>query len=452
MVLSAPGVAAGATGTINLTARRQNVSLVGQGYPDTEIWGYNGQVPGPVIRARHGQALRLKVRNELDQPTTVHWHGLRVDNNMDGVPGLTQAAIEPGETFTYRFTPPDAGTFWYHSHVNSSEQIGRGLYGAFIVDEIDPPRVDRDVTWVLDDWRLNREAQIVDLFDHPRDASHGGQIGNTVTVNGRIVNEYLVRSNERLRLRLINAANGRIFRLRFEGHAPALMALDGQPVPVHVPKEGAIVLGPAMRADLLLDCTGQSGRRYSVIDDSYRQPYELLKLAYQARNPVRSQPLVAMPRMSPNALSAPDLAHAEHLDIELGGGVHGQLAGANYQGQWLDVRRLFQQGKMWAINGIVGDSEHLVPLYTLQLGRTYLLHLSNQSAWPHPMHLHGHHFQLLSRNGQPEKYRPWLDTVLLEAEDKVDVALVADNPGDWMFHCHIPEHMATGMTTVFRVA
>ncbi len=450
-VLAVPGMLAAEEETVILTARRQIVPLVGQGYPETEIWGYDGRVPGPIIRITRGGTVRVQVRNELDQPTTVHWHGLRIDNKMDGVPGLTQTAIAPGEDFAYRITPPDAGTFWYHSHVNSSEQIGRGLHGALIVDEIDPPRVDRDLVWILDDWLLNRDAQIVNSFDHPRDASHGGQIGNTVTVNGRILRDFAVRTNERLRLRLINAANGRIFRLKFVEHAPLIIALDGQPVPVHEPEDSSIVLAPAMRADLLLDCTGAPGQRFSIVDSAYRQPYELLQLVYQTREPVRSKPAIALPRLPSNDLHQPDLTQAVHLNVSFGGGMHGQLAGARYRGQWLDVRRLFQQGKMWAINGVVGESEGIVPLYTLRLGRTYVLHLTNKSAWPHPVHLHGHHFRLLSRNGDPVAYRPWLDTVLLEPRDKVDVAFVADNPGHWMFHCHIPEHMATGMATVFRV-
>ena len=449
---TAPRLFAAGPQVFRLTAHKQVVRLVGDGYPDTEIWGYNGQVPGPVIRVTQGTPLYLEARNELDQPTTVHWHGLRIENQMDGVPGLTQAPIEPGESFAYQFTPPDAGTFWYHSHVNSSEQVGRGLYGVLIVDELDPPYVDRDVIWVLDDWLLNRQAQIIDSFDHPRDASHAGQIGNTVTINGQRLKEFHVHKNERLRLRLVNAANGRIFRLKFAGHSPVVIAMDGQPVPPHEPKDGAVVLGPAMRVDVILDCTANQGQSFSIVDHAYRESYELVALKYQQTEPVREGPMAEVPRLASNGLQEPELTDAQHIDVTFGGGVHGSLEGATYNGQWLDIRSLFQQGKMWAINGIVGEAEDRVPLHTLKLGRTYLLHLTNDSVWPHPIHLHGHHFRLLSRNGHPEPFEPWLDTVLLAASDKADVALVADNPGDWMFHCHIPEHMATGMTTVFRVA
>ena len=178
---------------------------------------------------------------------------------MDGVPHLTQPPIAPGETFVYEFDVPDAGTYWYHPHERSFEQVGRGLYGPLIVEEREPIQVDRDVTWVLDDWRLLPDAQISDDFGNFMDASHNGRVGNTVTVNGRILETFPVRAGERLRLRLINAANARIFALEFQDHRPMVIALDGQPVEPHEPAGGRVILGPAMRADLVFDMTGRPG-------------------------------------------------------------------------------------------------------------------------------------------------------------------------------------------------
>ena len=139
----------------------------------------------------------ITVENRLAEETTVHWHGLRVPNAMDGVPHLTQRPIAPGETFVYEFDVPDAGTYWYHPHQRSFEQVGRGLYGPLIVEEREPIQVDRDVTWVLDDWRLLPDAQISDDFGNFMDASHNGRVGNTVTVNGRIPETFAVRAGER---------------------------------------------------------------------------------------------------------------------------------------------------------------------------------------------------------------------------------------------------------------
>jgi FtsP/CotA-like multicopper oxidase with cupredoxin domain len=138
--------------------------LVGGSYPETPVWSYNGAVPGPEIRVRQGERLRVTVENQLAEGTTVHWHGLRVPNAMDGVPHLTQKPIAAGETFVYEFEVPDAGTYWYHPHQRSFEQVGRGLYGPLIVEERERIQVDRDVTWVLDDWRLLQDTQISDDF------------------------------------------------------------------------------------------------------------------------------------------------------------------------------------------------------------------------------------------------------------------------------------------------
>jgi FtsP/CotA-like multicopper oxidase with cupredoxin domain len=145
-----------------LVARPGHAHLVGAPYPETAVWSYNGAIPGPEIRVRQGEHLRIAVENQLAEETTIHWHGLRVPNPMDGVPHVTQKPIAPGEIFLYEFDLPDAGTYWYHPHQRSLEQVGRGLYGPLIVEEREPIQVDRDVTWVLDDWRLLQDAQISD--------------------------------------------------------------------------------------------------------------------------------------------------------------------------------------------------------------------------------------------------------------------------------------------------
>ncbi|HEX9837540.1 MAG TPA: multicopper oxidase domain-containing protein, partial [Alphaproteobacteria bacterium] len=165
-----------------LVAARGRAALVGRDHPDTEVWTYNGTVPGPEIRVRQGERLRVIVEKRLEEETTVHWHGLRVPNAMDGVPHLTQKPIAPGESFVYEFDAPDAGTYWYHPHVRSFEQVGRGLYGPLIVEEFEPIRIDRDVTWVIDDWRLRSNAQISGGFGNMMEATMAGRFGNTVTV------------------------------------------------------------------------------------------------------------------------------------------------------------------------------------------------------------------------------------------------------------------------------
>jgi FtsP/CotA-like multicopper oxidase with cupredoxin domain len=417
-------------------------SLVGVGNPDTAVWGYNGAVPGPELRFRQGERLRIEVENVLPADTTVHWHGLRLPNAMDGVPHVTQPPITAkGGRFNYEFDLPDAGTFWYHPHLGSPEQVARGLYGALIVEEREPPAVDRDLVWMLSDWRLDREARIVENFGNPMDASHAGRIGNTVTVNGAIRDSFAVRAGERIRLRLINASNARIYGLEFEGHEPRIMALDGHGVAPHW--DGRVVLGPGMRADLIIDCAGKPGSAHRIVDRFYRQrAYELLKIQYRDERPIRES-FAAVPRLSANPVSVPDMAKAEKHRVVFGGGMMGNVPGGGMMGGMMGG-----QGRMfWTVNGApISDNGHQhAPLLTLRLGRSYVLDLVNDTAWHHPIHLHGHVFRVLGKDH-------WSDTVLLDPRTRAEIAFVADNPGDWMLHCHVLEHQASGMMALVRVA
>jgi len=455
---------AGPSADFRLIAGAGRTHLVGAPYPETAVWSYNGTVPGSEIRLRQGERLRIAIENHLAEETTVHWHGLRVPNPMDGVPHLTQAPIGPGESFVYEFDVPDAGTYWYHPHQRSFEQVGRGLYGPLIVEEREPIQVDRDVTWVLDDWRLLADAQISDDFGNFMDASHNGRVGNTVTVNGRNPETFAVRAGERLRLRLINAANARIFALEFQDHRPMVIALDGQPVAPHEPAGGRVILGPAMRADLVFDMTGRPGQRFGVTDTFYRGlEYRLLDLVYEDAAPLREHPLDAPMRLDANTMPEPDLATAERHEIAfsggmMGGGMGGMMGGmrggvgGTGQGMMGGMMRGAGHSGIWAINGVAATGDVMEPFLTLRRGRSYVLAMHNHTAWHHPMHLHGHAFRVIARDGRTTHYQEWQDTVLRAPHEGVDIAFVADNPGDWMFHCHILEHQAAGMMGVIRVA
>jgi FtsP/CotA-like multicopper oxidase with cupredoxin domain len=452
---------AGSPSEYRLVAKPGHAHLVGGSYPQTAVWSYNGAVPGPEIRVRQGEHLRIAVENRLAEETTVHWHGVRVPNPMDGVPHLTQRPIAPGEIFFYEFSVPDAGTYWYHPHQRSFEQVGRGLYGPLIVLEREPIQVDRDVTWVLDDWRLLPDAQISDDFANFMDASHNGRVGNTVTVNGRILEAFAVRAGERLRLRLINAANARIFGLELQGHRPTVIALDGQPVEPHEPAGGRIVLGPAMRADLVIDMSGRPGERFGVIDTFYRGlEYRLLDLVYED-TPLREHPLDRPIGLLANAIPEPDLAEAERHEVTFdggmmsgvmgGGGMGGMMRGGMMGGMMEGKMRGAQHSSIWAINGVSMTDHVMEPFLILRRGRSCVLAMHNHTAWHHPMHLHGHAFRVIARHGRTTRYQEWQDTVLMAPHESVDIAFLADNPGDWMFHCHILEHQGAGMTGVFRV-
>ena len=200
---------------------------------------YNGALPGPTLRAKRGEELRVRLVNELAEPTSVHWHGVRLANPMDGVPQLTQSATAPGESFDYRFKLPDAGTFWYHAAVDA--QLDQGLYGALIVEEEQPVGVDRDIVLVL---------------GMPAD---GADARAPALVNGSLRPDIAVTSGERLRLRLINANASRGLVLRLEGHAAWVMAIDGQPAEPALARGSRLALGPGNRADLFVDATADGG-------------------------------------------------------------------------------------------------------------------------------------------------------------------------------------------------
>jgi FtsP/CotA-like multicopper oxidase with cupredoxin domain len=400
------------------------VPLVGGKYLHTPVWSYNGTVPGPEIRVRQGDRLRVVVENGLEEETTVHWHGVRVPNGMDGVPHLTQAPIGPGETFTYEFEVLDAGTYWYHPHQRSFEQVGRGLAGPLIVEEREPIQVDRDVTWLLSDWRLRKDASLSDDFGNLHDVSHAGRIGNTVTVDGRVREAFFARAGERIRLRLINAANARVFGLEFKDHDAQVIAIDGQPVAPHSPQGGGVVLGPGMRIDLVLDMIGKPGERYSVEDRFYSgREYRLIDLAYTDEPPLRAQRRDAPISLAPNPLSEPDLTAAQRHEVVLGGGMMGGMMSAIVEGRPMDMREMMRRGLAWAINGVAASGHGHEPMAVLARGTSHILDMRNETAWWHPMHLHGHAFRVLSRNGRPTPHREWQDTVLVAPRERVEVAL-----------------------------
>jgi FtsP/CotA-like multicopper oxidase with cupredoxin domain len=282
------------------------------------------------------------------------------------------------------------------------------------------------------------------------EAGMSGRIGNTVTINGRVAEKVSAKAGERVRLRLVNAALARIVGLRFEGHKPVVVAHDGQPCDPHTPEGGRVVLGPAMRADLILDMTGKPGQTYRVFDDFYQDlAYKLVDLAYDGK-PAREPRSDAPSKLPANPLPEPDLTSAERHEITLQGGMMGGM-GMGMSGTGM----MGHGGATWAMNGMsmTGDGRSKIPpLFTIKRGKSCVLAVKNETAWWHPMHLHGHSFRVISRNGKPNPIWEWRDTVLLQARETAEIAFVADHPGDWMFHCHVTDHQEAGMMTVIRIA
>jgi len=452
VALARPRLAAGTEPRV-LTAGPGEAQLLEAGQPKTRTWLYDGVSPGPTIRVRQGEEVFVRLVNKLAQPTTIHWHGIRIDNAMDGVPHLTQHAVAPGETFDYRFTVPDAGTFWYHPHERSWEQVARGLYGLLIVEEPGNIGVEQDIAIVADDWRLGEDGQIDEAsFGHLMDWSHAGRLGNTLTLNGQDTLDIPINKGERIRLRLCNTCNARILELRIEHPMVWVVAEDGQPVTPRELNDGYIALSPGERVDLIIDMTLAPGSKAAITEVSGDQRLVAGSLVYHPSNEIvhAMAPPVPPPALPANPLSMNlDLANAQAVDLLMEGGAMGRMMGAMHNGQMMDMRGLVGEGMVWALNGTAGMTDE--PLFTAPRGRTVTVDLRNDTAWPHAMHFHGHHFKVIERNGKPSGSDAWKDTVLVDSQETAKIAFVADNPGKWMIHCHMLEHQAAGMTTWFRV-
>lgn len=428
----------------DLRAMPGTAQLAPPDYPETPIWGYQGQVPGPTLRVAQGERLTRRFVNDLPQASTIHWHGIRIVNAMDGVPDLTQPAVPPGGDFLYEFVAPDAGTYWYHPHNRTWEQMARGLYGALIVEEPKPPAVDRDDVLLIDDWRLADDGRIREDFGSMRDWSHGGRLGNWITVNGDGAFRLPVEHRERLRLRLINTANARVFSLGLQGLEGWTVALDGQPLDTPQPV-GRLTLAPAQRADLIVDVVEQkAGEAFLVsfeTDGGFAlATFDIAGSARAARLPAPA-PLPANP-----LLPLGDLDAARRTTLRMEGGAMGGMRTAMLGGERRSMRELVASGKVWSFNGMADMPDE--PLVACERGETMLIAMVNDTAWPHAMHLHGHHFRPIGDDGG---LGPLRDTVLVNRGETAEIAFVADNPGDWLLHCHMLEHSAGGMMTWLRV-
>ena len=199
LVFSVPGYA-GSTPHLQLVPKEGTHQFPFFDSP-TPVWSYNQQIPGPTIKGKEGSILVVDVFNRLNDPTSVHWHGLRIDNAMDGVPGVTQDPIQAGERFSYRLRLQEAGTYWYHPHFNAGEQLERGLKGVLIVEERKKLPWSQDIAWLLDDWRFQNDGTIYPRFNTHHDLMHDGRWGNAITINGQVKPELSVSPGERIRLR-----------------------------------------------------------------------------------------------------------------------------------------------------------------------------------------------------------------------------------------------------------
>ncbi|MEO0655407.1 MAG: multicopper oxidase family protein [Pseudomonadota bacterium] len=391
--------------------------------------------PPPVIRMRQNEPFRAVVRNTLPDYTAMHWHGLRVPNGMDGVPYLTQIPMGPGDAFEYSFTSPDAGTFWYHPHCMTMDQMALGLTGVLVVDEAEDPGFNADIALNLRDFRLDGQGRWIELWT-ARGAARGGTFGTVMTANWLVEPTYDAPAGGLARIRCAATDTTRTYRLFVPDAEGVVLALDGHPLvsPVPLPKteDATIALSPGQRADLVVRMPDTEGAEVTVMTDAPGAPRVLARL--RAVGATLGRDLREVRPLPPNPVADPDLSDPRFEEFVFGWSPEGDLPDNGVCGT---LGYTF-----WSINRRPwpGDAaEGVGPLATFRLGESVVLRLRNESPNNHPIHLHGLVFKPL-RSNKRALAPHWTDTVLLEREETVDIAFVADNPGDGAFHCHVIEH------------
>ncbi|TCM72140.1 multicopper oxidase family protein [Rhizobium sp. BK068] len=405
---------------------------------DIMSWG-DGGMP-PVLRMTKGKPYTAQLTNALDEPTTIHWHGLRIANKMDGVPFITQPYVYTGDSFDYAFTPPDAGTFWYHPHCNTLTQMGHGMTGVLVVEDPADPTFDAEVVLNLRDWRLGGDGQFIAAF-RPRDAAKTGTYGTVRTANWHQEPQYEAPAGGLIRLRIAVTDVTRIFSLKMEGAEATVIAIDGNPVPKRFPLD-LLRIGPGQRLDLAVRMPDSEGAIAILEDIRGTTPKTIAKL--RAVGTSLKRHVGDLGTLIENPVAKADLSSAQRIPLILSATAESAPADS--------ICGTFGYS-FWAINKVPwpGDTaDPTAPLAELKLGKSYILQLENVTPHAHPIHLHGMSFTVLSSSTR--EVMPLVsDTYLVQPDEKVQLAFVADNPGDWVLHCHIIEHQKTGMTSYVRV-
>ncbi len=435
---------------IVLEAKARDMRLLGPDGPPSTVWTY-GDALFPVIRVKRGDRLRATLRNSLAEHSSIHWHGVRVPNAMDGVQYVTQPPVAPGESFLYDFTVPDTGTFFFHPHCNETGQVGHGLAGVLVVEGDESEAFDDDIVIIAKDWRLDKDGSFLP-FSTDGGAARAGTFGTLRTVNGRQGFARKVKASADIRLRIVNLDSTRMMDVGVEGAEALIIAIDGnplEPVPLDTWR-----LGAASRLDLVIR-TPPAGGRIRLRDYF---PAEIFDLAvFEAEGPDRRARPFAPAPLYASGLPEPDLARAEPQTYVFG-------AASEAIASFIDTfdpddplskvildELCTASRTFWAINKRSwpndGHRNLPPPLARLTAGNSYRFTLQNATPHPHPIHLHGHTFKVLSssKRALPVHHA---DTVLVLPKERVEIAFVA-TPGRWMFHCHILEHLETGMMGYF---
>ena len=451
------------------------------------MYGFNGVQPGPLIVTTQGARITVRLINHLEQPTSIHWHGVRLDNRFDGVPGITQPAVAPGGTFIYTVQFPDAGIYWYHPHLREDIQQDLGLYGNILVHAAGADRygpVNREETLILDDLLIGDDGPVAYGRDTPTHALMG-RFGNVMLVNGAPRWSARAHQGEVVRLYLTNAANTRTWNVSFDGGG-ARTKLVGTDVGAFERQVWAasVVIGPAERyvVDVRFDQPGRVAlvNRVRVLDRLFGRfvpetdtlgvidvdaesarpdlassfdslasnrtvQQEIERVVRDAGRPPDRELVLAMKTHGLPFLSARlmMLDSAWFAPVEWGAGMPAM--------NWATTGQEVQ----WVLRDPVTGRENMDIGWHFHRGAVIKLRIANERAvlhgMQHPIHLHGQRFLVLAVNGRRNDNLAWKDTVLVPSGATVDLLVDLSNPGTWMLHCHIAEHLEAGMMTAITV-
>lgn len=449
VTLSAASAArpAGADDAFALEARDGAAQILDAPHPPTRILGFGGQTPGPILRVARGAPMRIRLSNGLNEPTALHWRGMRIPNAIDGAAGLVQPPLAPGDTRELIFVPPDAGTYFYQPLIQpfSGRQLSQGLFGAVIVDENPKIHADHDLVLTISDWRLDRNAQIIPDFNDPADAIRQGRLGAEVGING-VAGPLRQKfaPNARLRLRLINAAPARIMELGLPGGELRIIALDGQFCEPFEPVDRKLPLGPGARCELLVDLPPSQGDAFAIfLRGEAELPDQMLFAVATEGAAAPKPPPPAPPPPNPLLPAEIRLDRAEKRELTLTGGWSPQSP----KGLRPSPEQL---KKTWAINGVSSDGLSGPPLFSVKRGAPVTLGFANRSFFAQVMHVQGHVMRLL--HDLDDGWEPyWRDSVIVPPRRTKHVAFVADNPGRWLIASAIQDHFSNGMAAWFEV-
>lgn len=412
---------------------------------ETPTWIFDGRNAPPVIRVKHGEAVRVRLANKTDRPLSLHWHGVRNLNAMDGVGGFTQPPVMPGAEFTYEFTPPDAGTTLIRPLVvaGSSEPSGRGLAGMLIVEEKTPPSLDRDLSLLMQDWRLEESGAPLP-FGQTAFAAASGRLGNLVTINGRPIPEAIeAPPSSRIRLRIGNACNARATRIRFEGAKAYVVAVDGQPTDTFEPLRATLPFPPGSRYDIMLDMPAEAGAS-ATVSALIGNGFTLANILAKGEPSTEKRPPIGPVGVNKALPAEVRLQNAFRRDVVISGGA--RIDKAKPQ---LEPAFTGDPARIWQINGASGNVS-APPLFSVKRGQVVVLAIRNDSAFIQPLHLHGHAFRLL--HPLDDGWEPyWLDTFQIVDGKTVRIAFLADNPGRWLISSTVLERFDTGLWGSYEV-